>query len=52
MGQTVTETLLNITGPKDQITWSRVDASKFPNGPSDLATAIVNENCWIAVTSM
>ena len=52
MGQTVTETLLNITGPKDQITWSRIDASNFPNGPSDLTEAIVNERCWVAVSSM
>lgn len=34
-----------------EITWVVHSATEFPNGVDDLAAAVVNEDCWVAVAS-
>lgn len=51
MGKIVRDTLLNATGPPEVLTWRVVDPSQFPNGPSDLEKAIVDEHAWVVVSS-
>jgi hypothetical protein len=50
MGQTVTQGLTGINEPS-LMSWETRPASDFPNGPSDVAVAVVNEQCWAAITS-
>lgn len=33
------------------IAWHIHSPSEFPNGPSDVASAVVEEQCWVAVVS-
>lgn len=50
MGQMVTEALTSI----DEVyamTWEARPASDFPNGPSDVAAAVIDERAWAAITS-
>lgn len=49
MGQVVQAVAKNMTGPKDAITWSVMPGSNFHNGPADVAQAVVNERCWVAI---
>ena len=49
MGQVVQALATNTTGPKDSLSWSVMSASMFRNGPSDVAQAVIDENCWVAI---
>lgn len=49
MGQVVQAAAMNATGPQDRISWSIIPASSFNNGPLDVAQAVVNEKCWVAI---
>jgi len=48
IGQTVIEGLVPARGT---ITWTVVPAANFPDGVADLANAVVEERCWVAVAS-
>ncbi|KAF8161092.1 hypothetical protein B0H34DRAFT_699442 [Crassisporium funariophilum] len=48
IGQFVTQELNAMSG--EVINWSVRQAGDFLNGPSDVASAVFNEHCWIAVT--
>ncbi|KAI0343451.1 hypothetical protein BDW22DRAFT_1355893 [Trametopsis cervina] len=50
IGSTVTQAYLNNTGAQEQITWRVIPATQFPNGEADVAQAVLDEKCWIAVT--
>ncbi|GJE88508.1 SNG1 family protein [Phanerochaete sordida] len=50
IGATVAQAYLNNTGTKEQISWYTVPASMFPNGESDVAKAVLNHDCWAAVS--
>ncbi|KZP12775.1 hypothetical protein FIBSPDRAFT_897902 [Athelia psychrophila] len=49
VGLTVSQYIGGISGP-DQLTWEVHPASMYPNGPSDLAEAIVQEKCWVGIS--
>ena len=49
IGQFVTPELNALSG--NMINWEVQQAADFPNGPSDVALAVLDEKCWIAVTS-
>ena len=49
MGQVVQAAAMNSTGPRNTISWSVIPASRFPGGPSDVARAVVDEECWVAI---
>lgn len=49
MGQAVQAAAMNVTGPKNRISWTVIPASNFPNGPSDVTRAVVDEKCWVAI---
>lgn len=51
IGSTVVSAYMNATGAKDQISWHVIPASEFPSGEADLSKAVLNEKCWIAVSS-
>jgi Protein of unknown function (DUF3533) len=36
---------------KDHLSWRVQSADLFPNGPGDLAHAVVEEKCWVALAS-
>ncbi|KAH7913173.1 hypothetical protein BJ138DRAFT_1171485 [Hygrophoropsis aurantiaca] len=48
IGQAVTQTFADIHSP-NQLTWLIKDASEFPNGPSDVAAALLDDRCWAAI---
>ncbi|KAG0706105.1 hypothetical protein DFH29DRAFT_903615 [Suillus ampliporus] len=49
IGQAVTQTFKNINDPQ-QLSWLILDAAQFPNGPDDVAQALLDHRCWAAVT--
>lgn len=49
IGQAVTQAFTSATGQNTQISWRVVDTARFPNGPSDVASSVVDEKCWVAV---
>lgn len=49
IGSIITQAYLNATGPQEQLSWYTVPTSNFPNGPSDIVDAVLNERCWAAV---
>ncbi|KAF8585956.1 hypothetical protein K439DRAFT_1409463 [Ramaria rubella] len=49
MGQVIQDVAKNITGPKTSVTWSSAPPSSFPNGPTDVAQAVIDEVYWIAI---
>ncbi|KZP19996.1 hypothetical protein FIBSPDRAFT_827555 [Athelia psychrophila] len=49
VGLTVSQYIGGISAP-DQLTWEVHPASMYPNGPSDLAEAIVQEKCWVGIS--
>ncbi|OAX42269.1 hypothetical protein K503DRAFT_375112 [Rhizopogon vinicolor AM-OR11-026] len=49
IGQAVTQAFQNISSPQ-QVSWVIVDAAQFPNGPDDVAQALLDHRCWVAVT--
>ncbi|TFK48865.1 hypothetical protein OE88DRAFT_1713943 [Heliocybe sulcata] len=49
VGQAVTQAFTSATGQPTQITWQVQPASRFPNGPSDVVAALLDEKCWMAV---
>ena len=51
IGSSVTQAYLNVTGPKEQISWYSVPTSQFPNGESDIPDEIINERAWVAIVS-
>ena len=51
IGQVVTQSFLNATGPKDAITWRIKPASDFPSGTSELANMVHDEKAWAIVAS-
>jgi hypothetical protein len=48
IGSTVSQYLAAIHA-KDSISWHVQPANLFPNGPADLAHAVSEEQCWVAV---
>ncbi|KAG6917805.1 hypothetical protein DXG01_000863 [Tephrocybe rancida] len=48
VGQAVVQDLSRLSG--NGIIWKVHDADEFPNGASDLADAVVEEHCWVAVS--
>lgn len=50
IGSTVSQYIGAISAP-DQLTWEVHSASMYPNGPSDFAEAIVQEKCWVGISS-
>jgi len=48
IGQTIMRDLGSLSSPA--LSWKVHPASDFPNGASDLADAVVEERCWIAVS--
>ena len=51
IGSTVVSAYMNATGAKEQISWHVIPASEFPGGEADVSKAVLNEKCWIAVSS-
>lgn len=51
IGRTVTQALMNATGPKTEINWYTVPASEFSGGERELPDKVVNERAWVAVAS-
>jgi len=49
MGQVVQAAAMNATGPKHTISWTVIPAARFQAGPSDVARAVVDEECWVAI---
>ncbi|KAL0954143.1 hypothetical protein HGRIS_005282 [Hohenbuehelia grisea] len=49
IGETVVETFTGLRGEPMKITWEVHPASSFPDGPSDVANAVINEKCWVAL---
>ena len=49
VGNFVAKELSELSGPS--ITWRVRQAAEFPSGPNGLVEAILDEGCWIAVTS-
>ncbi|KAH7925949.1 hypothetical protein BV22DRAFT_399074 [Leucogyrophana mollusca] len=49
IGQTVTGAFASING-RNQMSWLIMNASEFPNGPSDLAAAVLDNRCWAAIS--
>ena len=52
IGSAVIQAYMNNTGQQEQLTWSVVPASSFPNGEADVAKAVVDNHAWAIVTSM
>lgn len=50
LGSSVSQYLAAIHD-KEAVTWHVKSAALFPNGPIDLAHAVVEEQCWVAVAS-
>lgn len=50
MGSAVSQYLASIDA-KDQVSWHMQPAGLFPNGPRDIAHAVVEEKCWVAIVS-
>ena len=50
MGSTVAQYFAAIQG-REKMSWHVQPAGLFPNGPSDLAHAVVEEHCWVAISS-
>ncbi|KDR75895.1 hypothetical protein GALMADRAFT_226550 [Galerina marginata CBS 339.88] len=50
IGQFVTEALSNDKVFSHVIDWRVQRATDFPNGPGDVAAALLDEQCWVAVT--
>ena len=48
VGQAVTHAM---AGAQGRISWTVVPATNFPNGVSDLANAVLEEECWVAIAS-
>jgi hypothetical protein len=36
---------------QEQLSWRILSAELFPNGPIDLARAVIEEQCWVAIAS-
>ena len=51
IGQTVTNSFAGSLLTEGRISWTVVPASNFPNGIGDLANAVVEEECWVAIAS-
>lgn len=51
VGQFVTQSFMNATGPKDAMSWYVKPASDFPSGTSELANMVHNEKAWAIVAS-
>lgn len=50
IGSTVSQYLV-ATHDKESISWRAQPADLFPNGPADVAYAVTEEHCWVAVVS-
>jgi hypothetical protein len=50
MGQIVTQSFLNATGPKGNLNWRVVDPSIFERGTTDLPDQLVDERAWAIVS--
>jgi hypothetical protein len=48
MGSAVTQYFAAIHA-KEQMSWHIQSADLFPNGPADLAHAVVEEHCWVGI---
>ncbi|KAG6830174.1 hypothetical protein H0H92_001904 [Tricholoma furcatifolium] len=48
IGSVVVGELERLSGPL--ITWTVWDSSRFSNGESDLINAVIDEQCWVAVS--
>jgi hypothetical protein len=51
IGAAVTQAYMNHTGAKEQISWQVIPPSTYPGGEADVIRAVLDEKCWIAVTS-
>jgi hypothetical protein len=49
LGRNISQRLASFSDRR--IIWQIRDAREFPNGPEDVQLAIVEEKCWVAVTS-
>ncbi|KIJ67894.1 hypothetical protein HYDPIDRAFT_126365 [Hydnomerulius pinastri MD-312] len=49
IGQAVTQAFSSIHS-QEQLSWLVIDAAEFPNGPSDVQAALLDDRCWAAVT--
>lgn len=49
IGQTVVQQLGGLSSPG--LFWKVHHASEFPNGASDLIEAVLEEHCWVAISS-
>lgn len=49
VGKFVAKELSGLSG--HSIKWTVRQPAEFPSGPNELVEAILNEDCWIAVTS-
>ena len=50
VGQTVVQGLTSPAG-LSQVTWTVVNASEFPEGPSQVRHALIQQRTWVAVIS-
>ncbi|KAF7967864.1 hypothetical protein HWV62_32882 [Athelia sp. TMB] len=48
VGAAVTQ-YMGAIAAKDQLTWAVQPSSMYPNGPADLADAVVQERCWVGI---
>ncbi|KAF8468647.1 hypothetical protein JB92DRAFT_2823515 [Gautieria morchelliformis] len=49
IGHVVRSVAVDMTGPKDAISWSVIPSSGFVSGPSDVVQAVLDEKCWVAI---
>ncbi|KAH7888592.1 hypothetical protein F5I97DRAFT_722046 [Phlebopus sp. FC_14] len=49
IGRAVTQAFTSIHSP-EQMSWLAIDPGQFPNGPSDVEAALLDDRCWAAVT--
>ncbi|KDQ49517.1 hypothetical protein JAAARDRAFT_42844 [Jaapia argillacea MUCL 33604] len=49
IGGAVSQVFRSVSGPKTFMSFQSIPASNFPNGPSDVAAAILNEKAWLGI---
>ncbi|KAF9227242.1 hypothetical protein BS17DRAFT_455188 [Gyrodon lividus] len=50
IGQALSQCTLSGIHRQERLSWLVVDVPEFPNGPSDVQKALLDDRCWVAVT--
>ncbi|KAF9540263.1 hypothetical protein CPC08DRAFT_650973 [Agrocybe pediades] len=50
LGESITQALTTQPQGASKISWTSIPASQFPGGPSEVASLVLDERTWVAVT--